>query len=112
MNLRTSISILLQIAGRELSPQSQSELVVYQEATNWVDIAFFTIFLAIAIPSLIWAILRMKTTMSQQSIAIDSNSESIRVTKEAIEVSRETNRLLAALNDELRRKTDSEQEKE
>lgn len=112
MNLRTPISILLQIAGPELSPQSQSELVVYQEAPDWVTIAFCIIFLAIAIPLLIWATRRSKTQMSQVSIAIDSNNESIRVTKEAIEVSRETNRLLAALNAELRRKTDSEQEKE
>ncbi|MEJ7594923.1 MAG: hypothetical protein WKF77_25635 [Planctomycetaceae bacterium] len=117
MNVQTSISILLLVAGSEVSPQRQSELVVYHEALNWVDIAFVAIFLVILLPALFWALLRLKTSMSQQSIAIDSNNESIRVNKEAIrthaesiEMSRETNRLLEALNDTLRRKSDSSRE--
>ncbi len=71
-----------------------------------IDIVVPLIFALLLIGLVIWLMRILRVTHRQQAAAISFNTEVLQVTKEQIEVSRETNRLLSELNETLRKKAD------
>jgi len=77
-----------------------------RRSSSWVDIVLPLVLVLLFIPTVIWLVRRLRAAAAQTSAVISINIELIQITKEQMEVSRETNRLLSELNETLRKKAD------